>query len=499
MEIVLENKKMPIYRETHHQIKTIQESAETVVPDVNEDIGKIASIQSTLTLKSKDIVNDGVSISGEANITVLYITETEDSVAHIKLSKSFSIQYEIPDIKQDNTAQINLQLSNIEARVINPRKVSVTLEICGELSCFSSEAIDELSLIPEEYSNVLKANNAAFEVMLPNSVCEKTFAINEQFIFPAAKAEPNKIVFSKVNLNVTDSQHVGSKLIVKGTTNISVCYTSNDAVHPIFTQFTSAFSQIIDTGCESIDNCSYSLELTSCYFDLLETISGEHALDVELHAVIQIVCRKKQKIQYISDMYSNLMPLNMVFQDKTITDTSEIKYDRVSINEKLSVADECEDILCVIPSISQMGISDTTMRGTICFDIIYKNKGGSISAVHRSINPEVKELLPGSRLVSYKLNNMDIHPYESIVDVQCALEYAYQSFTKLEYSRVDLVEMNEEQAYDTSAFPSVTMVRFNDETLWELAKTYHSSVEKICENNDMENLKASFVMIPKES
>ncbi len=498
MEIVLENKTTPAYREAYHQMKRIQETAETVVPDINEDIGKIASVQSTIMLKSKDIVTDGVSISGEASITILYITETEDSVAHIKLSKSFTIRYEIPDIKQDDIAQIDLQISNIEARVINPRKVSVTLEICGELSCYVPEQVDEQSVVPEKYNKVLKANNAAFELMLPISVCEKTFAINEQFIFPSAKAEPSKIVFTKVNLNVTDSQHVGSKLIVKGTTNVSVCYMSKDESYPIFTQFASAFSQIIDTGADSIDNCSYFLELTSCYFDLTETISGEHALEVELHAVIQIVCRKTHQIQYISDMYSNLMPLNMIFQEKTIINTSEIKYDRVNINEKLSIADECEDILCVIPSVSQMSISDQALKGIINFDIIYRSKAGNISSVRRSINSEAKELLPGSRLVSYRLNNLDIHPYESIVDLQCTLEYAYQSFKNHEYSKVDSVEMCEDRTYDTNSFPSVTMVRVDDETLWELAKKYHSSIEKICENNDTQNLKSSLIMIPKE-
>ena len=41
MEIKIENKTIRSFREISRQIKKIQETAETVVPDTNDDIGKI--------------------------------------------------------------------------------------------------------------------------------------------------------------------------------------------------------------------------------------------------------------------------------------------------------------------------------------------------------------------------------------------------------------------------------------------------------------------------
>ena len=41
---------------------------------------------------------------------------------------------------------------------------------------------------------------------------------------------------------------------------------------------------------------------------MVNTINGEKALDIEIHAVLQAVCRKSEKYMYISDVYSNLMP-----------------------------------------------------------------------------------------------------------------------------------------------------------------------------------------------
>ena len=94
MEIVLENKKRGCYREILHQIRHIQESTESVVPDVSDDIGKIASVQASVLLKSKDVSSSCVRIGGEAVASVLYITEKEDAVSCVRLSKSFRMEFE---------------------------------------------------------------------------------------------------------------------------------------------------------------------------------------------------------------------------------------------------------------------------------------------------------------------------------------------------------------------------------------------------------------------
>ena len=498
MEIDLETKKIQVFREAFHQIKRIQTGTESVVPDVNEDIGKIVTVQSAILLKNKDIVADGVNVGGEVQVSILYITEMENSVSQLKLSKSFELNYETIDIESDANAQINLQISNIEARVINPRKVSVTLEICGELSCYITDEIDDDSFIPEEKHPELKTNKESISVMLPNAVCEKAFAINEQYTFPTSKAGPSQLVFQKVSLDCTDNQQVGSKLIVKGNVNVSVCYFSKENPYPIFTQFNSPFSQIVDTGTDESDNCSIKIELTSNYFELIETISGEYALDMELHALIQIVSRKKRSISYISDAYCNLMPVENKIQKLAFSDASQLRRETITFEEKLNVADECEDVICVIPSMTQASIMNTTFGSNIHFDILYKSTSGNIASVRRAANANHEDLPAGSRLIDCKMNNIDFRPNETIIDAVCSIVFLYQTFSTIDCSRVCSVEIMEDKRYDVAAFPSVSIVRVENESLWDLAKHYHSSVEKICLFNNTDNIQDSMLMIPKE-
>ena len=52
MEIKFENKNVSMYREISRQTKKVQESAESVVPDTDDDIGRIATVQSYVMLKA---------------------------------------------------------------------------------------------------------------------------------------------------------------------------------------------------------------------------------------------------------------------------------------------------------------------------------------------------------------------------------------------------------------------------------------------------------------
>ena len=79
MEIVFEKKCEVRNRESVRLVKRIQESAESVVPDTEEDIGRIAAVQSSVLLKSKDLSGRGVLVTGEARACVLCIDERRGS------------------------------------------------------------------------------------------------------------------------------------------------------------------------------------------------------------------------------------------------------------------------------------------------------------------------------------------------------------------------------------------------------------------------------------
>ena len=351
MEIIFENKTAFTYKDLCYKIQCVRDSVDSVVPDVNEDIGRVASVQHCILLKSKDITERGVSIGGEIKLCALYITENEDKVSALNLSKTFNIDFDVPEISADAVAQIKLNLNNIESRIINPRKLAVNYEICGLLSVYTPEECDIESVVPEKDSTLLKQKTETVEIDLPCAVCEKSLIINEQHVLSSIKTNPVRLISADAKLVCGECQHVGTKLIVKGTAYITVTYITENENYPLITEFSANFSQILDTGVENIVHCAVRPELNNLYYELKETINGEYAVDIELHAVLQAACYKTQCLKYISDAYSNKMPLKINSLKCFKTGNSRLQYEKINIDEKLSVSHDCQDILCVLPSL----------------------------------------------------------------------------------------------------------------------------------------------------
>lgn len=498
MEISFENKTVNIYREIYHQTKRSQESAESVVPDTDDDIGRIASVQTALMLKSKDVTTRGVIISGEATAALLYITEDQQKVSFVRLTKSFTMEYEEADIDPDTVAQVRLSIVNCETRVVNPRKVSVTFELAGELSCYKQESLTIDSRLPAEGSDGLHARYESTELMLVSAACEKTFGINEQFSFPSGKPAPSRLVSQQIDFSVSDSQLIGSKVIIKGNVNLSLCYLSEEVNYPLRTEFTTPFSQIIDIGEESMDNCSMNIELTSAYFDIINTISSEKALDVELHAVIQLVSRSRKSLSYVADIYSNKMPVECATQSRQFGVVSSVQKLKITSDERLSVAEDCTDVLSAFLSITEISLEQGQVKAAVGVDVVYRDSNGLLSSVHRSVNLEGDGGGQNLRLCAARLCDVYLRPDGQFIDGHISAEVSCLVCGSIEVRKVGAVSLDEDAAYDLSAYPTVTLVRVERESLWELAKTYHSSVEQIRAMNELEEeISGRLLLIPK--
>ena len=140
MELCFEKKSTNIFAGRLHMVKSSAETVEAVVPDTNDDIARVASLQTMLLLKGKDISARGITVTGEARAWLLYITEG-GTVQSVQLAREFSIEYESDAVPDEKLTHVALSVNAAETRVLNPRKVAVTFEICGELWAYSREEL----------------------------------------------------------------------------------------------------------------------------------------------------------------------------------------------------------------------------------------------------------------------------------------------------------------------------------------------------------------------
>ena len=497
MEIVFEKKCEVRYRESVRLVKRIQESAESVVPDTEEDIGRIAAVQSSVLLKSKDLSGRGVLVTGEARASVLCIDEGRERISCVRLAKPFSAEFEVAELSGEEQTQISLTVAATDARLLNPRKLSVTFDLAAELSCYVPESVAVETAQPGESCRGLHVRCAETELTLPNAVCEKSFVLNEQFPLPAGTGRPERLVCEQAEIRADDCQLIGSKAVVKGRALIRVAWLGEDGNGPVQASFSAPFSQIIDIGAETMELCTVQPQITGAYYDLIDSISGEKMLDAEIHVLLQLVCRSRIRIRTVADAYSNLTPLDAQTETLHFSSADERRTLRVNAAESVDVMEDCTDVICVFPTLSRCSLEGQKLSAAANLDILYRTAGGELSAVRRTIM--LKEDCGGgdARLLTASLAEIDLRPSGGSMETRVTLEAQLLCETDNEISSISGVALDEEQSFDLSRFPSLTMVRREGESLWEIAKRYHSSVEAIEAYAGGETENEGMLLVPK--
>ena len=178
--------------------RSFQLAMESVVPDTRDDIGRILSVRPEIYLKNKESKNKAVSFAGEAVVTVLYVNEEESAVSSFRFTQNFNQEYELPTAEEDDRLLLRFSAAAWQAKVLNPRKLSVDLEVSADLSVSRSSEVVIDQGVPEPLPAPIHLQQTEASVVLTTGISEKSFSINDQLPFPADAAPPKEIIGKEI-------------------------------------------------------------------------------------------------------------------------------------------------------------------------------------------------------------------------------------------------------------------------------------------------------------
>ena len=490
MEYRFEQETKEIWRERFYRRDSFVTELEGVVPDVNEDVGRIASVQCTVTLKSKELESSTLRIGCEIEAVVLYITENADTVSSVRMAKELEQSFPLDDDVDE--VQAVLRVGRCEARILNPRKLAVSVQLLCESRAYCRDTLT-LSLMPAgDAAPLLLGRAETAQTQAVTAVTEKTFAITESFVFPEERPAPSQILSHSLRFRLQEQNRIGTRLIVKGSMELSLLYRAENVVYPLRQTFTAPISQIVDVGGEGASCCTLQCVPTAVYLNLTDSISGGKALDAEVHALLQAVCRSTEEIHYLSDAYSNVVPVKGSWQELTLESAGEMEKSRITASELIPVGEDCADVLAVLPA-----LSEESDGWNLELDILYRSKNGDLAAAKRQMVLKGEAVPQEARILTATITQTDIVPEGEGLSCKAEAELVWQRLHSGAVQALNAVEADEEHPYDLSTLPSVTLVRVEGESLWELARRYHSSTDAIAALNDTEEIAGRMLLIPR--
>ncbi len=480
-----------------------EETAEAIVPDAQPDILRILDTQGFMCLRGKDSSDGRVTVTGTAELTVLYVPESGGGVRKISVSVPMELTADCPEELGEALISADLTLTGADARTVNPRKVVVRAECACDAALYMPDAV--CSTQPREREGVY-FKSAKETLRLPVSVAEKTFVITDEARLPDNAPAIGELLRTRTALTLESVRAVGSRAVLKGAAVTEALYEAREGGLCRET-LTSPFSQIVETDApgEAAD-FDVTLSVTGFYVSrsLMEAGAGE-VLSLEIHAVAQCTAYADLPVERVTDAYCVTNPMDLTSR----ASEAEVLVGRETLTREVELtiptAERAAKVLAVCANVASQAVrrvgEGSALSAALMVSVLYENGSGEVLAAQRRAETEIDLAAPNAQAVLTVPGDPSVQCRDTCLEIRAEIRAEVTGFTPSRLEWVDSVEIDEDTPLDKSSLPSVSVVRCADPDLWELAKAHLSTPEMILEASGLEPActpeKGTLLLVPR--
>lgn len=304
---------------------------DVIVPDIKPDILKIINTSGNICIYKKELQDEKARFDGCIQISIIYLADNEkQEIRGMSTVFDFTKTVDFDGCNPSMNLSNKFRIKNINAQVINGRKISVKVELALEISLRANENVDLITGINETMGVQKLSHDAQINLQM-GSGTTKVYAKDTLMLDEIDQlAEILRVDFRITN---KDKKLSYNKVLAKADAEVCILYLTEDgrmnkveATIPVM-----GFVDIPDISEDNICDTSYELK------NLVIKPNSEDGRGIYVEAEIEITCSafEKRTIEITEDLYSPTQNLN--FTQKEICAMSEklISSDVCNVREKL--------------------------------------------------------------------------------------------------------------------------------------------------------------------
>ena len=474
------------------------------VSDTKPDIDLVITSQGEVKINEIRAMNGKLMVKGALAFNVLYLSEQEPRPVH-NLSGEIHFDEVINmDVNcADDDPVVRWELEDLSAGLINSRKLSVKA-IVG-LYVTVEDLYDEETAVMVEGDADIQCMNKKIEVT--NVVINKkdTYRIKDEIILPANKGNISSLLFADIGLSNVEVRLLDDKFTVKGEIPVFVLYTSNDEENPIeYYETELPFSGTVEcNGCteDMIEDISFTI--ISKNLEIKPDVDGEErVLDLEIILEMGIKVYDVEEPEILCDIYSTskeVKPIirNASYENLVIKNNSKYRIaDRIRVEGNqprlLQICHAKGDIKLDEIRIENNGLS---VDGVIEVNLLY------ISEDDKRPLSSLKGVVPFTQLIELKgmksdssyeikpsIDQLSVMMLDSEeIEVKATINLNTIVFDLITEPIIADIEVSDLDMGKIQAMPGIIgYVVKKDDTLWNIAKKYYTTINDIMKINNLE-------------
>lgn len=296
---------MPRYRSCGQRSEAFTESGDAIVSDVNPDVMTIVNTEGTLILKEKILMSGSIKLTGEIRAEIYYLAYESEELFVTTAKLPFTHLCEMNCTEQD-LAQVQVTLLEIQADLLNPRKVTCRAELALQLEVWHKEQYQYLEGLRGSGDEKIQVKSRNLEETALIGLSQKRVtAADELRLSGTEMPEGSRILRCDVVWLTEETKVLSKKVMVRGNARIDLTTLSPNGSFVSRSSYMAPFSQIAECEeAETGDRVELRYQPISSLVRLVTKPDGAAALDYDLTAEMTLLALRQVEYQVLEDAYS---------------------------------------------------------------------------------------------------------------------------------------------------------------------------------------------------
>ena len=471
------------------------------VPDVKDDIGRIVMGKGKLAVEELQRMENYVRISGKLYYAILYVTDSGDPhLASLEGKLPFEEMVYVEDGGEEPYSLLHAAVE-LSISLIHSRKLS--LRAMAEVE-IGKDIIRDIALpVDVEGDASLYQKKRSMQVLTLHTLKKDTYRIKEELVLSGTRENIGTLLWSDVESRKLDTKLGEDEINISGELMVFCLYESPEGK-------TDWTEQIIPYNgrveCSNVDASMYHhirAALDDVNVDVKVDEDGEmRTLGIEGTLQLQLAVYEEETVEVLADMYSVEKECQIERQEATLEKLLIQNHSKCKLTEQLSLPELREDVLQICCNSGRVQVErmetvtdGVQIEGILHLRFLYVKESDEVPfAVWQGMIP-FSYLLECETITSdarYEIKPVLEQLAVSLLgggDIEVKAILAFHSLIKRPWNEDIMTDFSlEEPVLDgNKKTPGIIGYLVKDgEELWDLAKRYHTTTERLKEVNGLE-------------
>jgi hypothetical protein len=462
--------------------KVIEVSGDIIVPDIKPDIVSVINTNANSYIYKEDVSEGRVRVDGNIDTYIVYLADNGENRS-IQTTLNFVENIEDSNITASNFSKQKVCIENIEAKVLNERKLSIKANLKIKSEVFENTQIE----IASDFDEIQEAQKLKETVEIKSVIgMNKVKTSIKEDVAVDSSFEVAEILKTSVEVSNFENKISYNKVLAKADANVKIIFLSEDGrIGACETSIpVMSFIDIESVTDTNICNVEYNVRNM-----LFKPNSKEmHSISCQVDFEVSCEAYESKTVEVIQDMYGIKNNIEFSKKDVEVEINGICPEEKVSLNESVLV----EDVMNILDVNCMPRVVTSSKSGNfynyeceLNMDFYYEADNRNGLNVKNIKLPFIVKFEGSQGEVEFNITRKQFTIRDENVDLDIEILVKQASVNMKQISIIENVETkNLEEESDYKMF--LYFVKAGD-TIWNIAKRFRVSMNDIIKLNELEN------------